>query len=552
VDATPTTQRGYKYRLYPTPEQDTLLREWQETHRRLWNTLLGPYVDAIRAAVPPRKSWDTCVAEARAAGVADTEIEAAARELLKVDGGRFKNDVRALFKSNNWTTAVRREAERTVLRGLRKTNPFFQKIAYHFLDDVVLTHVKAWQGYFAGLTKMPCFKQRGECPSIRSALAATFKVLPTLKASSRDALVGLSMFAVGDEPSPMRFRKHRELPSTPSRIAISRRGTRWYVAFGVVVPALEAPTTQATVGIDRGVVHLLADSTGRTVPGLKPTSQEENRRCWIERRIAKKTVGSKRWAKWQAKLHRLTMRETDRRSDQLHKESAYYARSFAAVVIENLDVPTMTRSAKGTQAEPGSGVRQKAGLNRAILRQAWGALEFQLRYKLGARNGRLLTVPAQYTSQTCSKCGHVASANRPDQATFTCVHCGHSANADVNAAQVILARGLQPVVAPAPTKPRKTLTTVTGRKRAPRTKSSEVDSPSNAAVGETVKLPVEAGGASPSDETGSTTSVPTAYRTLKSRRKLATPASVTVAAPVLESSGGNLKCSVPLRGPPDT
>ncbi|WP_035210033.1 zinc ribbon domain-containing protein, partial [Acidithiobacillus thiooxidans] len=48
-----------------------------------------------------------------------------------------------------------------------------------------------------------------------------------------------------------------------------------------------------------------------------------------------------------------------------------------------------------------------------------------------------------YTSQTCSVCGVVDAGNRPDQAVFHCLHCGQEAHADVNAAQNILARGLQ-------------------------------------------------------------------------------------------------------------
>ena len=48
------------------------------------------------------------------------------------------------------------------------------------------------------------------------------------------------------------------------------------------------------------------------------------------------------------------------------------ARRFDLIRIEDLDVRAMTRSARGTAAQPGRNVRQKAGLNRAILANGWG------------------------------------------------------------------------------------------------------------------------------------------------------------------------------------
>ena len=49
---------------------------------------------------------------------------------------------------------------------------------------------------------------------------------------------------------------------------------------------------------------------------------------------------------------------------------------------------------------------------------------------------------AAYTSQTCSKCGHCAKENRESQADFECRQCHARMNADLNAANNILKRGL--------------------------------------------------------------------------------------------------------------
>jgi putative transposase len=97
----------------------------------------------------------------------------------------------------------------------------------------------------------------------------------------------------------------------------------------------------------------------------------------------------------------------------------------------------MTRSSRGTVEQPGTRVAQKRGLNRAIRRSGWGQLVTRLQHKACAR---VEQVPAAYTSQRCSTCGHVAPGNRKSQAVFECEACtAGRCNADVNAARNIAA-----------------------------------------------------------------------------------------------------------------
>lgn len=43
-------------------------------------------------------------------------------------------------------------------------------------------------------------------------------------------------------------------------------------------------------------------------------------------------------------------------------------------------------------------------------------------------------VEASYTSQTCSRCGHIDKENRQTQDRFKCIKCDFELNADHNAA----------------------------------------------------------------------------------------------------------------------
>ena len=77
-----------------------------------------------------------------------------------------------------------------------------------------------------------------------------------------------------------------------------------------------------------------------------------------------------------------------------------------------------------------------------------GELIRQLSYKQQWRGGIVVLVPPQYTSQKCSKCGHIHADNRPSQAVFYCQACGYTEDADTNAAKNILGEGLSLLARP--------------------------------------------------------------------------------------------------------
>jgi putative transposase len=157
----------------------------------------------------------------------------------------------------------------------------------------------------------------------------------------------------------------------------------------------------------------------------------------LQQRLARCKRGSRRRAKTKRAIAKLKARDRDRRKDWVEKTTTDLARRFDVIRVEDLDVRAMTRSARGSVEQPGTGVAQKRGLNRAISRSGWGQLVARLRHKA---LGRVEQVPAAYTPQRCSACGHVAPGNRKSQAVFECESCiAGRCNADVNAARNIAA-----------------------------------------------------------------------------------------------------------------
>jgi transposase len=254
----------------------------------------------------------------------------------------------------------------------------------------------------------------------------------------------------------IRFRWSRAVPDARSyRVTLDRAG-RWHIAFAAIPPAVPGPGTGEVAGADRGVAVSAALSTGEllTAPRLSPGRQR--RLVLLQRKLARAKRGSNRRARVKRGAARLKAREADARKDWCEKVSTSLARRFDVIRVENLKAASMTRSARGTIAEPGRNVRQKAGLNRSILQSGWGLLVTRLEQKAP---GRVQKVNPAYTSQRCSACGHVDRESRESQAGFRCTSCGFAGNADVNAAinlaagHAVNARGGDRVTGPAKREP---------------------------------------------------------------------------------------------------
>ncbi|MEU3898286.1 transposase [Streptomyces sp. NPDC045251] len=234
----------------------------------------------------------------------------------------------------------------------------------------------------------------------------------------------------------VRFRlTRRELPSAKT-FRVTIHNGQWHIAFTVIPDPIKAPSTDDVIGIDRGVTITAALSDGRKLNCPQLTARERAQIRKHQRRAARAPKGSDRKREEYAKVARLKARETARRKDWCEKTSTTLARTYHLVRFEKLNVKNMTASAKGTAERPGTQVRQKAGLNRAILAQGWGLLRRRTEEKAP---GRVEDVPAPYTSLRCSACGWIEKDSRKSQAEFVCVSCGFSCNADENAAANVAA-----------------------------------------------------------------------------------------------------------------
>lgn len=240
------------------------------------------------------------------------------------------------------------------------------------------------------------------------------------------------------------FRWSRHLDGQVRSATLSRDGRSWFVSL-LVEDGRQTPeqhVSESAVGVDRGVVASVACSDGTMRDRGFITSGEWRRYRRLQQQLARQQKGSANRRRTVAKMHRIKRRERDRRRDFTAWTGSRLASAHGVVVLEDLHTRTMTLSAKGTVEAPGRQVRQKAGLNGAILDKGWHKLELALRSAARYTGATIVKVAAAYTSQTCSSCRRVDPASRESQAWFRCTTCGHAENADVNAAKNVLADGL--------------------------------------------------------------------------------------------------------------
>ncbi len=370
---------GYRYLLAFTPEQNAYAEKVGAACRSVWNTALEQ-----RRAYRKRGAWINYVEQARQMAEAKTEFP----WLAEVPSHTLQQTLRDLDKAcrthGTWKVRWRSKA---------RTDPSFR-----FPDPSHIAVERLNRRW--GQVKLPKFGW-------------------------------------------VHFRRTRAVGGTIRNTTVVRDGGRWYISFCIEdgVVAVE-PNGKPPVGVDRGVAVAVATSDGDMFDRVSIRPGEAKRLRRLQQRLARQRKGSNRRRRTREQIGILNARIRHRRSDFAAQTANRLTRDHGLVAVEDLRIKNMTASAQGTVEQPGRNVRQKAGLNRAILVKGWGAFLSALQHKARYNGSVIVKINPAYTSQTCHACKHVARESRESQAVFRCVACGHQANADVNAARSILAAGL--------------------------------------------------------------------------------------------------------------
>lgn len=408
---------SFRYRLTPTPEQETALREHCAHARYVWNLGNEQRLDWR----PGRRSTPGFAEQCRQLTEARTE--------------------------EPWLAAGSVNVQQQALRDLDQ----------------------AWRNFFGGTHRRPTWREKGQHEGFRITEFTFSRHIRRI--NRRWAQVWVPKIGW------VRFRWSRAVADCKSyRVTMDRSG-RWHISFWAPQPPVDRKPTGAVVGIDRGVRTALVTSDGQHYQAPRIGDRRAARYLALQRRMSRQKKGSRKREKTRLAMARIAAEVTDRRKDWAEKVSTRLVIDHDLIVFEKLNTKGMTHkpAPKPDPDRPGAFLpnraRAKAGLSRGILASCWGVLATRTGQKAAASGAVVIAVNPKYTSQECRVCGHIASASRESQAVFRCVSCGHEDHADVNAAKNVLARGLALTAVPAhapgrgASRPRKTAQAAAGTTR---------------------------------------------------------------------------------------
>lgn len=144
----------------------------------------------------------------------------------------------------------------------------------------------------------------------------------------------------------VKVRWHRELPDGKLKnIVIVRKPSGWYVLLQVDLPEhLAEKSTNPPVGVDMGITHALALSDGTTFDSPQSLQASLRKLRVLQRSVSRKKKGGRNRRKAVQKVARLHEHIANQRSDWWHKTTRQIVNTYGAIVLEDLSLKFMLQN----------------------------------------------------------------------------------------------------------------------------------------------------------------------------------------------------------------
>lgn len=276
-------KRAYRFRFYPTPEQELILARTFGCARFAYNHMLRLRTDA----------WFQ-----RQERIGYHETSAALTKLKREPEFAWLNEVSSV----------------PVQQALRHLQT-------------------AFANFFAKRARYPSFKRKDGPQSAEYTTSAFKWDGKALRLAKMDA--------------PLAIRWSRTLPKGAklTTVTVSKDAAgRYFVSMLCDDSVSAKPEAAGRIGIDLGLTHFAILSTGEKIAAPNTFRKNEAKLAKLQRRLAKKQKGSARRTKAKLKVARMHAKTADARRDFLHKLSTRLINENQVIAIESLAVSNMQKN----------------------------------------------------------------------------------------------------------------------------------------------------------------------------------------------------------------